>query len=1109
VVTQGLADELRAETDEAGGRLLVFADSRQNAAQQAGYAADQGARIAVRQLITKAVGDQGPLSLKKLPSVAADLVMSDEASRRRWLVGESERNFIEVSNPEYVMSDEDRRRIEYQLTWEIALEATERARRRFSLEREGVIVMEIDGLDALVEAVRFGWPTCPFDDQQLAGLIRAVVDVMRYGRVVSVPFLKLSPRTVVKNHGVRIGDPAITQTRGYGPKKYSSRSDGIDIRAWTDPKYTTRLMELLGRVLSKKPVEASDVVDSLVGRLQSVGLLTAAPIDGRKRSMVDRDRLLFRLRGETALWRCDRCGTVRSSLLVGIDGAPHCIGWRCGGTQTPFEPLEERDFYARQYVSPPRRFIVREHSGQIEGDVRLELEARFNDRENPIIDALAATPTLEVGVSLDDLHAVVLRNLPPTPANYAQRVGRAGRRSKIGLAVAHAGHGPHDAYYFERPREMIAGLVRAPAISLDNGPLLRRHVNSLVFEVLGLDLPGRWVPNPEESEEEQDWPTIADEAGVIRETTLKPFEDALADPAVRAKAEQAVRGAFASPTDPEPPERAEEIGLDQLDRFLDDLRDSLMRWTERYRALLEEYKKAQAKPGLPSKQEKEYLDRIYREISRMANPSSAEQQPLGFLGVVGFLPRYGFTGTSVLLHPRGADEPLVQAGGVAVTEYAPGNLVYARGRRLKVDRFDPAPVEEASIGPEHRDNVLSLARRCDACEYLTEEPLEKTCPTCSADLISQPVLHLTGVSGGGRQISSEDEYRRRSDYAVRHILGPPPSSMSSLEMAGYRFEWARGRRITVGNAGRIEPDGGHAQGFAVCTSCGLGAEYSPPDDEDDGDGRTGHRPFCPAAKDPSHAVVKNKVWLTAAMQGDVFELELPIGVRGPTFAAWRASLAESMLLGVRETMQAGRRDLDWFERRRKDEPVSLVFFDTMPGGTGYVPKLFADGAAGLKAAAGEALERLVACTCSGSCHRCLRDFWNQRLHAELDRFAVLTSLKRLAGADAVKGVDPDDERLESFLASNASSTNDSLRLASQDPRFRLFECWVATGSCASTASTETPTSRCSWTAAPTMRSPRTRSRTTSRLGTASRLRVCSFWSSPTGMSWTGSRKWRA
>jgi hypothetical protein len=111
---------------------------------------------------------------------------------------------------------------------------------------------------------------------------------------------------------------------------------------------------------------------------------------------------------------------------------------------------------------------------------------------------------------------------------------------------------------------------------------------------------------------------------------------------------------------------------------------------------------------------------------------------------------------------------------VAVTEFAPGNVVYARGRRLKVRRLDPVPVEEASVGPEHCDNVVSHGRRCDACEYLTTNLLEKSCPTCGADLVVQSVLFLTGVYASGGSISSEGEYRRRSDYALRHLLGQLP-----------------------------------------------------------------------------------------------------------------------------------------------------------------------------------------------------------------------------------------------------------------------------------------------------------------------------------------------
>ena len=70
----------------------------------------------------------------------------------------------------------------------------------------------------------------------------------------------------------------------------------------------------------------------------------------------------------------------------------------------------------------------------------------------------------------------------------------AGARSKAAPSVAHAGHGPTDIYSSETAGGMMAGEVRAPAISPDNAPLRRRHINSLVLEILRVDLPARWVP---------------------------------------------------------------------------------------------------------------------------------------------------------------------------------------------------------------------------------------------------------------------------------------------------------------------------------------------------------------------------------------------------------------------------------------------------------------------------------------------------------------------------------------------------------------------------------------------------------------------------------------
>jgi hypothetical protein len=392
---------------------------------------------------------------------------------------------------------------------------------------------------------------------------------------------------------------------------------------------------------------------------------------------------------------------------------------------------------------------------------------------------------------------------------------------------------------------------------------------------------------------------------------------------------------------------------------------------------------------------------------------------LGFLGLVGFLPRYGFTADSVFLYPPGGADPIVQAAPVAVTEFAPENVVYARGKKLKVRRLDPTPVEEAAAGAEHRDNVLSEARRCDRCDYLTGDPLVKSCPECGVDLVTQRVIRLTGVRGGGGNISSEDEYRASQQYDVRTILGEPTAPEEALELAGIRMIRSAGRSITIANRGLRERTTGEAHGFDLCTGCGLALESTPVGDDDndpdDDEADTRHRPGCPGTTDVEGTIIKRNSWLIAQIRGDAVEIELPLGAREASFASWRATLAEALTLGIRETMYAGRGDLQWFEKRRDDEPVSLVIYDVMPGGTGYIPKLFANGGTGFKAAATEALRRLQRCDCTDACHRCLRDFWNQRHHHLLDRFEVMGVLRRMTDAPALVDVELDNERLESFL----------------------------------------------------------------------------------------------
>jgi len=141
----------------------------------------------------------------------------------------------------------------------------------------------------------------------------------------------------------------------------------------------------------------------------------------------------------------------------------------------------------------------REHTAQVDSIRREWREWRFRwgdeDREhlaeakeqlrlvgepNVFLPALFCSPTMELGVDISALNAVYMRNMPPSPANYAQRSGRAGRSGQAALVVTYcAAQSPHDQYYFGQPEAMVRGIVRPPALDLANRDLVVAHLHAV------------------------------------------------------------------------------------------------------------------------------------------------------------------------------------------------------------------------------------------------------------------------------------------------------------------------------------------------------------------------------------------------------------------------------------------------------------------------------------------------------------------------------------------------------------------------------------------------------------------------------------------------------
>ena len=137
-------------------------------------------------------------------------------------------------------------------------------------------------------------------------------------------------------------------------------------------------------------------------------------------------------------------------------------------------------FFAQLYKDTARRLVGVEggaHTGQIPMELRQDREARFGRGD---LAVLFCSPTMELGVDIRDLNVVHLRNVPPTPANYAQRSGRAGRGGQPALVMAFCSEGSqHDQYFFRQPGLMVSGAVAPARLELGNKELVEAHLHSV------------------------------------------------------------------------------------------------------------------------------------------------------------------------------------------------------------------------------------------------------------------------------------------------------------------------------------------------------------------------------------------------------------------------------------------------------------------------------------------------------------------------------------------------------------------------------------------------------------------------------------------------------
>lgn len=915
-----------------GRKLLMFSDNRQSAAFFAPYLEDSYQRLQRRRLIAQGLVRAGA---EDDPVAVEDLLFQVGREAKR----------ANLFGPRDTAQAQMRKVAPWVMAEVVAMDD------RTSLEGLGLLSLRLHRDPEWVAPaplLQLG-----LSEDEAWDLIEELLRTLRQQGVVTMPE-QVAPDDEV--FAPRLG-PIHARLEGPTPQR--------KVLSWLPGRGTNRRLDFVSKLLHS--VGSSAEPRGLLAGIWKFLLSDRTPVDWLRQdtmqnlghvSQVDHELLRMSWIGApNSVWRCSICRRIAPVSIRGV-----CPALRCAGQLQPFSPDAEGDenHYRHTYrTMKPVPLKALEHTAQWSTEQASKIQQEFITGE---VNALSCSTTFELGVDVGELQAVLLRNVPPSTANYLQRAGRAGRRAgAAALVVTFAQRRSHDLTKYADPTTLMAGAIRAPYVPLENVRIDRRHAHSVALAAYFRHLflvTGRYLRR-------------------VEDFFLPPETD----PTAPSMMEGVASFLFPVPANIQsslssvlPPAVHHEFGLHDgswvtaLTELLSDVQRELTEDLATLEGLVND--------AVAGRQFG--IAQAYSRVSRTLR----ERDLLGFLGNRNVLPKYGFPVDTVELRTgfgtdgAGAKLELTRDLARAIYEYAPGSRVVAGGQVWTSHGLYRLP---------GRDLVERSYLVCHECGAFRESlgEVSPICATCETPASTPPRTFTVPEFG----FVADRESTRPGARPPRGSWGGSTYVLrESAEVSEVALPVAGGEIVArFGPRGRLVniADGPNRGGFWICDWCGFGT------------------PLAESAKPPSHDSLRKRqpchgpsrrLDLAHSFETDLLRLELqPVGLAGDRSS--HLSTLYALLESACDTLQIAREDLGGTLLPLTKGSWSFVLYDTVPGGAGHA--LHAQ--ANLREIIAAALQRVESCDCGleTSCYGCLRSYANQRDHDEISRGQAVAVLRGL------------------------------------------------------------------------------------------------------------------